>query len=429
MHDDMIEIRSGSQVFLMGHHPLLCYISRQHLKASYQHLPMSLVNDQAGMGRLRIYLSESGSAYSMVHMSDHDVLQHISKDIERGRVGLISLPRIAATQVHSGVPLRLPPPAATSTSGLVSEQPVSRWTPEQRASEVIRRAATKVPEASRQALLSLLSKDNIALIVGTFAFVGVANLTPYGLAADLFVLAVAYWYCGKAAIGALRDLTQCINKATSAQSSDDLDAASDALARAIVTLGVLGLIAVLHKIGEGNKGTVTAARPLTIVEQRMAIAQNFFRQSGMAEKDIEANMKSIDFEQPVEVVPVQAGTRLFRLEVPGDSQGSWYAERSTSTADQRGITSFGESGIERQADGQANIEWQEADFKGAPPAKVYPALKQKASVEYAVNSTTRMLKTSAAPIRDTFSAPIRGASVPTRGGAIQFFSRDKLNIR
>lgn len=168
---------------------------------------------------------------------------------------------------------------------------------------------------------------------------------------------------------------------------------------------------------------------ISLTDQRKALARNFFRASGMPEQDIAGGLNGIDFRYSVEVVHVEAGTRLYRLETPGDTQGSWYAEAPASTADQRGVAPFGEYGVTRRAGGRAYTEWEEEDFRGATPAKVHPEVKRKANVEYVVNHRTTMLKSTAAPIRDTFSTPVRGGSIPTRGGAVQYYARDKTNIR
>lgn len=429
MYHDIVEFRTGSQVLLLGHHPLLSQISRQDRNVSLKQNLKSLLTDPVSMRRLRSYLSTYGQV--SVHLSDHDILERISHDIEGGAFFLVALPRATATQVHAGGLSRLSLPASSFSSSARNATPPGQWPLEQRVSEVIRRTATKIPASLQKLVLSLLSAENLAVIVGTFAFVAVANLTPYGWAADLTIVAMAYTFGGIAAIEALRDLAEGISKTVNARSNGDLDAGSVALARAIATLGVLGLIAVLHEFGKGKQGTVTAAGPLTtsVVEMRMATARNFFRQSGVAEKDIENYMKGIDFDQPVEVVPVEAGTRLSRLEVPGDLQGSWYGETSTTTPDQRGIASFGEAGIERQADGTPVIEMRAEDFHGAPPRRVLPEIKRKEEVGYVVNKTTQMLKSAVAGTPDKWSAPMRRGSVPTRGGAIQYFSRDKQNIR
>jgi hypothetical protein len=88
-------------------------------------------------------------------------------------------------------------------------------------------------------------------------FIGVsfaANLTPYGWAADAVLAGIAYYYGGLAAIHALGDFAECVTKTANAQSEQDLEAAASALARAVAAVGVVGLMALLHKVGERAKG-------------------------------------------------------------------------------------------------------------------------------------------------------------------------------
>jgi hypothetical protein len=123
------------------------------------------------------------------------------------------------------------------------------------------------------------------------------------------------------------------------------------------------------------------------------------------------------------------GTRFFRLQVPGDDQGSWYAEVTTATAGQRVIASFGEAEVVRSSDGEASVELRDEDFHGSVPRRTHAEIKQKVEVEYVVNHPTRMLRSTAAMLPDDWSNPTRGARVLTNGGAIQYFSRDKESIR
>lgn len=274
-------------------------------------------------------------------------------------------------------------------------------------------------------MLSLLSEENIKLLVVILGIVGAANLTPYGWAGDLFALAVGYYYGGKAAIQALQDLTECFRKTANATSDADLEAASTALARAVTTLSVLGLIAVLHEI-RGNKGTTVATRALTPRE----IAQEFFsKESKLTDAEVQQNMNAIDFDKPVERILVRAGTRLYRLEKPGAGQGKWYSDDPTFTASQRGIASHGDDGP---------TEWEVEDFKGATPRFVQPPKVEKIEGEYLVTKDTFMLKSTAKKgFVDNFSlgggggsggmAPKKPLPIPTRGGAVQYFFNHRID--
>ena len=126
--------------------------------------------------------------------------------------------------------------------------------------EVIRRAVPKVPGDIGATLLSLLTPESLAIVVGTIAFGAAANLTPYGWVADAVIVGIAFGFGGLAAIHALGDLVECFKRTAGAKSDQDLDAAADALARAVVGLGVVGLMVVLHRVA-ARKGGAARSSP------------------------------------------------------------------------------------------------------------------------------------------------------------------------
>src|SRR5262249_46383689 len=162
-------------------------------------------------------------------------LRIVSGAIESGQLQAAVLPRIVPNQLartanpanrpRTGSTARvaraLPPTLAGGRSltpgvatvaslppGLTRPMPlpVARWSLEHRVAEVIRRTIPKVPGDIGTTLLSLLSPESLAIVVGTIVFSAAANLTPYGWAADAVIVGIAFGFGGLAAIHALGDL-------------------------------------------------------------------------------------------------------------------------------------------------------------------------------------------------------------------------------
>ncbi|WP_206365332.1 hypothetical protein [Siculibacillus lacustris] len=149
---------------------------------------------------------------------------------------------------------RIPPGFPAAQPGGGTARPVAQWSTEERLSFVIRGAASRVPGELEQGLLELLSPQSLALMAG-FIVVGVAaNMTPYGWVADAVIAGAAFVFGGIAAIHALKDLAECFAEISTAKSERDLDKAGDALARAVVAIGLTGLMAILHRIAARRAG-------------------------------------------------------------------------------------------------------------------------------------------------------------------------------
>ena len=99
------------------------------------------------------------------------------------------------------------------------------------------------------------------------AFGAAANLTPYGWAADALIIAIAFGFGGLAAVQSLGDLVDCFKRTSNARTDQDLDAAAQSLARAVVGLGVLGLMALLQRASlreSGGRGGGAKSEPIEI---------------------------------------------------------------------------------------------------------------------------------------------------------------------
>jgi hypothetical protein len=240
-----------------------------------------LVAVPTAMHQLRTYWANQFSAHALNHLADHDVVRIIDGAIQSGQLQALVLPaEIAEAKLLTRTSSPAPPaPPLPSSPNLTPTQtrPIVQWSLAERVVEISRRAVPKVPGDIGAALLSLVSPENLAIVVGTIGFSAAANLTPYGWAADAVIVGVAFGFGGVAAIHALGDLVECFKRTIAAKSVQDLDVAADALARAAVGLGVVGLMAVLHRVaaregGEGG-GTKAGGAGQQMTERELAAAR------------------------------------------------------------------------------------------------------------------------------------------------------------
>lgn len=136
-----------------------------------------------------------------------------------------------------------------------------------------------------------------------------------------------------------------------------------------------------------------AISPLTVAQKRK-IASDFYLKSGYKPSRIETHLNGIDFTQPVEIVKLPQGTQVSQWQVPGASQGNYYALPGTQPQ-QLGISPLGSDPVNGQ-------------------------IVDRAAVSYITNCEVEVLKTTAAPIADTWSIP--GQAVATEGAGLQMFS-------
>jgi hypothetical protein len=284
MRDGVVDIEIGQEVLLLGRLSARFGVPRdlREPRRALMVLPR-LASMPSAMRRLRSYWADEWSTQAVVNLSDHDVLSVVGGAIETGQLQAAVLPRIVPGQlIETATPVnrartaptariaravpptravgRSPPsaaPVASPLPGVVTPAhalPVARWPLEQRVAEVIRRTIPKVPGDIGATLLSLLSPESLAIVAGTMVFSAAANLTPYGWAADAVIVGIAFGFGGLAAIHALGDLVECFKWTVGATSEQDLDAAADALARAVVGLGVVAMMVVLHRVAARKGG-------------------------------------------------------------------------------------------------------------------------------------------------------------------------------
>jgi hypothetical protein len=129
----------------------------------------------------------------------------------------------------------------------------------------------------------------------------------------------------------------------------------------------------------------------------------------MPEPKIEGHLRGIDFSQPVEIVTLPKGTILQQTQPPGAPQGNYYAPPGTEPS-KLGINSRG-------------------DVRGADGTVIAHA--EKLTQLYETGTDVVVLRSTAAPIVDTWSMHEIGANafdaskaIPfvAEGGGIQYFT-------
>jgi hypothetical protein len=134
-----------------------------------------------------------------------------------------------------------------------------------------------------------------------------------------------------------------------------------------------------------------------VIAERTRIATEFYTSQGFDAASIPDHLKGIDFSQPVEVVPLPAGTRVIQYQVPGGRQGSYYAPVGTPP---------GNLGIAAQGTDRAT-----------------GAIVDKVANVYVLTEEVSVLRSSANAVNDTWS--IRGQVISTAGGGTQYFTTGK----
>jgi hypothetical protein len=258
MKDDVVHVSVDQEVLLLGRGGALSRIPLALREPRRVQTLLPRLANTAAMRAVRMYWADHSSAHGLADLSDHDVLRLVGAAIQDGRLQAMTFPHVIPDHVlerspacRSALAASVPPGVAPPTTA--RPRSVAQWPLEDRVADVIRRAVPKVPGDVGATLLSLLTPESLAIVVGTIVFSVAANLTPYGWVADGVILGITFGFGGLAAIHALGDLVECFKLTSGAKSPQDLDAAADALARAVVGLGVVALMVLLHRLGTETK--------------------------------------------------------------------------------------------------------------------------------------------------------------------------------
>jgi len=127
---------------------------------------------------------------------------------------------------------------------------------------------------------------------------------------------------------------------------------------------------------------------------RKSLATDFYRSSGMPEFKIDGHLEGIDFEEPVNVKTLKKGTVVEQWQLPGVSQGNYYANPGSKPT---------ELGISAEA-------------RNRNTGKV----EKKVANKYIVVEDIEVLESTAAPYPDKHSMPPK--VIKTDGGATQYMS-------
>jgi len=137
-----------------------------------------------------------------------------------------------------------------------------------------------------------------------------------------------------------------------------------------------------------------------LISTRRKTAYDFYKKQGWTEGEINDHMKGIDFNHPVEVVPLKDGDVLGQWQSPGAPKGNYFAP-TIEKPSQLGIGSVGHN----RATGEAETKIQKL---------------------YKVRGKTDALSSKAASIADNWSSPY--ATAMTTGGGQQYFVPAKSNL-
>jgi Bacterial toxin 46 len=149
------------------------------------------------------------------------------------------------------------------------------------------------------------------------------------------------------------------------------------------------------ELGGGMLGGAAGVKGIRM--SRQATATKFYREQGYDPNDIPGHVNGIDFNRPVSVHTLKAGTTVSQHQVPGGRQGNYYAPPGTKAS---------ELGISPQ--GTSRTTGQVVD---------------KTVTNYTTTRDVPVLRSTARNINDTWS--VEGTSYATKGGGTQYFSADK----
>lgn len=143
----------------------------------------------------------------------------------------------------------------------------------------------------------------------------------------------------------------------------------------------------LRQVDEGSTAAAVTQAALpsadTVMAARQSVAQNFMRDMGWSDSRIEGHLKGIDFNQPVDLVELQAGQKLQQWQLPDRPTGHYFTDLGTPP-----------------------------EMLGINPAG------RVANVHVAPRDV--VLRSTAAPIVDTWTVP--GQAFAAKGGGVQYFT-------
>jgi hypothetical protein len=144
-----------------------------------------------------------------------------------------------------------------ATTPVAQGKPVSEMSAAEKLGEAIRRSLPMLPDEVRDKVASLLSPESLATMGVITAAWAASHAFGVGEVADAVLLVVGAVTLGSEAFHVAGDLGSFVSGALGAQTEADLDNAAQHFARAISTVGVDTIAAILtHKAASSIKGNL-----------------------------------------------------------------------------------------------------------------------------------------------------------------------------
>ena len=137
---------------------------------------------------------------------------------------------------------------------------------------------------------------------------------------------------------------------------------------------------------EAKAAESRASETVTSFPARMKVAREFYEKAGFSQERTADHLKGIDFSKPVEVVTLEPSAKVIQYQRTGHNFGNYLAPPGT-----------------------------EASALGVNPAG-------RVATTYEVTRPVQVLRSTAAPVEDIWSAP--GEVFKANGGGIQYFTTE-----
>lgn len=287
---------------------------------------------------------------------------------------------------------------------------VASWSVGDKLLAAARKTTAKLPAGMRDQFAQLFAPENLAITAGVLTAWGVSHLFGVGEIADGVLLIGGALVLGWQAFEAGQEIGRFLSIAANAQSDADLELAATHLANAIVILGVTVFVAIILKYGRRlSRTAATAARDEywglsvrewlarigkpkapPLVERRLGQTLRFFRERfpGKNAQQIEGYVKAIDLSREVQLVTLEAGTKVIAYGDPS-RLGMFYTKVGT--------------GMQRLA--------------------IEPGSRQ--FMQFTLKNRLTVLESRAAGAADTWTTP--GSKSLVGGGGTQYIIPDAAN--
>lgn len=279
----------------------------------------------------------------------------------------------------------------------------------------------KLPGELQELARSIFTVETLKSFVLWTAALVAANLAGFGLLADIAIFGYLAYVLGDQAGTFISEMIDFVSLASDAESDAALERAAEHFAKALVAAGAAGLTALMMRgvfssaarrtgspgaaATEGGGKAVKevrnkveakaaesrASETVTSFPARMKVAREFYEKAGFSQERTADHLKGIDFSKPVEVVTLEPSAKVIQYQRTGHNFGNYLAPPGT-----------------------------EASALGVNPAG-------RVATTYEVTRPVQVLRSTAAPVEDIWSAP--GEVFKANGGGIQYFTTESSAFR